>query len=118
MLGGSAPAGVVDSCWTNGSLLLNRPNEISWLESRWTTTWSVFGSLPAATTGAAPGVTAGAGATASGPFLPPIILGSSKPRTASRTTDPTAMKIFWRRTRFSASDLTDSRLMLPPPSRR
>ena len=26
----------VDSCWTNGSLLLKRPNEISWLESRTT----------------------------------------------------------------------------------
>src|SRR5262249_43579390 len=35
---GEGSPGLVDSCWTNGSLLLNRPNESSLSGSGWTTT--------------------------------------------------------------------------------
>ena len=47
---------------------------------------------------------------------PPSNFGSSKPRTASRTTEPTAMNIFWRLTRFSASADAAEVLMLRRPS--
>ena len=114
------PSGVVDSCWTNGSLLLKRPNETSWSEPRSTTTWSGVGSARRARPAqrAVAGTRAPVvGATAWLPS-PPIILGSWKPRTASRTTDLTARIFFWRRTRFSASDLTDRGSCSAPPWRR
>jgi hypothetical protein len=115
---------VVVTCGTNGSLVLNRPKEMSWLASRWTTTRSL-GSWPAGTAGvaagaAAPDTVVTAWGTAVGPPLPPRSFGSWKPRTARRITEPTAMKIFCRRTRRSASDLTVALLglMLRRPSRR
>src|SRR5205085_7573536 len=51
---GTVGAADVESCCTKGSLLLNRPNDSSWFESRWTTMRSVSGSLPGATGGKLP----------------------------------------------------------------
>ena len=101
-------------CWTNGSLLSKRPNEISWFESRTTATRSVFGNLPPATRPPerrrrVDGRERGAAVCP----LWPSTFGSSKPRTASRTTEPTAMKIFWRRTRLSAKALDGVRAHAP-----
>src|SRR5437868_4441938 len=45
----------VESCWTNGSLLLNRPNETSLSEPDCRVTRSVSGSVPGATDGGEPG---------------------------------------------------------------
>src|SRR5204862_5809336 len=87
---GGADAGGADgvvevvsvNCWTKGSLLLKRPNEISWFESRTTTTRSL-GSCPAGTTGA-PAAPADVAEwlviTASFPPLPPRTFASPKPR--------------------------------------
>ena len=90
-------AAVVASCWTNGSLLLKRPNESSWSVSRWTANLSVSRSATAAATGEATAAIGDAVVTSTtDDWLPcrPSILGSSKPRTPNRQTVPTARKIF------------------------
>ena len=88
----AAGAAVVESCWTNGSLLLKRPNEISWFVSRWTATRSVSGSLPAGRPAQAAARPASRTRSSPARRRAPRCLcrrsasGSSKPRTASRTT--------------------------------